>query len=204
MIKIKFKTRGRLFEAAVFPTAVTMSTVSSCAATTSAAVVPTVDGDGVDSRPPPDVVVAGGKVAVDHARHVSVPQMDPRPRRQEMMNRPSTKELMTHQQRQQHGRPNSASTAADRAGHRTSGRRSPAVYGVGAGNGGGSGSVSGGGGFKNKLRNSFKSTAKRIRQQQTAIDALAKNSQVLGLHNLQESPRTMAQRTNVNCRVGTK
>jgi len=149
-------------------------------------------------RPPADVVAAddgggGGGTKVDNVRHVSVPQMDPRPRRQEMMNRPSTKELMAYQQRQQQGRSNNASSSADRAGqHRTSGRRSPAVYGSSGGGGGGGGS----GGFKSKLRNSFRSTAKRIRQQQTAIDALAKNSQALGLHNLQENPRTTAvQRT---------
>lgn len=167
-----------------------MSTVSLGVATTSAADVSTA---GVDHRPPPDVVAAGGKVTADNVRHASVPQMDPRPRRQEIMNRPSAKELMANQQRQQHSRSNSA---ADRVGHRTSGRLPSAVYGAsGNGGGGNGGGGNGGGGFKNKLRNSFRSTAKKVRQQQTAIDALAKNSQVLGLHNLQESPRTMAQRT---------
>lgn len=201
VVKIKLTTRGYFFETAVSSTAVTMSTVSSGTATISVADVSIAGGDGVDNRQQPDVVAAGGKVAVDNIRHVSVPQMDPRPHRQEIMNRPSAKELITNQQRQQYGKSNSATTTADRAGYRTSGRRSPAVYGI-SGNAGGSGGVSGGSGFKNKLRNSFKSTAKRVRQQQTAIDALAKNSQVLGLHNLQESPRTMAQRT-INCRVNT-
>lgn len=164
----------------------TATTAAAGVATASAADASVAAG----RRPPADVVAAGdGGTKVDSVRHVSVPQMDPRPRRQEMMNRPSTKELMVYQQ----GRSNSASSSADRAGqHRTSGRRSPAVYG-GGGNGGG---------FKSKLRNSFRSTAKRIRQQQTAIDALAKNSQTLGLHNLQENPRTTtAQRTLSRVRI---
>lgn len=167
----------------------TTSTAAADVATASAADASTATGH----RPPADVVAAGdGGTKVDNVRHVSVPQIDPRPRRQEMMNRPSTKELMAYQQRQQQGRSNSASSSADRAGqHRTSDRRSPAIYGG-----------VGGGGFKSKLRNSFRSTAKRIRQQQTTIDALAKNSQVLGLHNLQENPRTTAaQRTLSRVRI---
>lgn len=168
------------------------ATATSTSAAAAAAVSDNGASTGVD-RQPPDVVAADN--ATGNGRHVSVPQMDSRPRRQEMMNRPSNKDLMTYQQRQQHGRSNSVT--ADRA-HRTSDRRSPAVYsGVGSGNGNGSGvGGSGSGGFKSKLRNSFKSTAKRIRQQQSAIDALAKNSQMLGLHSLQENPRTIAaQRT---------
>lgn len=118
-------------------------------------------------------------------RHVNVPpQPDARTRRYELTNRPqSAKDLHTYQQRQQQGRSNSASSTigvSGEGGNRTSGRRSPVQYG------------GGGGGFKSKLRNSFKSTAKRIRQQQTAIDALTKNSQMVGLHHLQDSPRTTA------------
>jgi len=125
-----------------------------------------------------------------NARHSSMPQIDSRPRR--LQETPmaaaakSAKEQTALQQRQQHGRSNSAtvSTASERGVHR--------VFGGGSGggaSGGGGGGV--GAGFKSKLRNSFRSTAKRIRQQQSAIDALAKNSQMLGLHNLQDSSRTM-------------
>jgi len=120
-----------------------------------------------------------------------MPHIDSRPRRlqETTMTVPkSAKDQTAQQQRQQYGRSNStiAATAAERSVHR--------VGGGGGGGGGGAGGV--GTGFKSKLRNSFRSTAKRIRQQQSAIDALAKNSQMLGLHNLQDSPRTMqAQRT---------
>ncbi|XP_022175031.1 calcium release-activated calcium channel protein 1-like isoform X1 [Myzus persicae] len=125
-----------------------------------------------------------------NARHASMPQIDSRPRRLQETTMTaaarSAKEQTALQQRQQHGRSNSAtaSTASDRGVHRVFGGGS-----VGGANGGGGGGV--GAGFKSKLRNSFRSTAKRIRQQQSAIDALAKNSQMLGLHNLQDSPRTM-------------
>lgn len=144
---------------------------------------------GADSDRPPDVV-AGDQVASGGVRHVSVPQLDTRQRRQEMMSRPSAKELISYQQqqRQQHGRSSnsgSTSTAVDRG----QSRRSPVVHGVVGSNGAG--------GFKNKLRNSFRSAAKRVRQQQTAIDALAKNSQMLALHSLQHegcSSPTTAQR----------
>lgn len=171
-----------------------MSTVPSAvaAATSTATAVALSD----DQRPPPDVVAtdsgSGGQMpAGSNVRHVSVPQMDPRPRRQEMMNRPSAKELVAYQQRP-YGRSNSGPTGPDRNGHRTSGRQSPAIGYGGSGNG-----------FKSKLRNSFRSTAKRVvrqqqqqQQQQTAVDTLAKNGQQLGLHNVQDSPRMMAaQRT---------
>jgi len=122
-----------------------------------------------------------------NVRHASMPHIDSSPRRlqETTMTVPkSGKEQTTQHQRQQYGRSNSttAATAAERSMHR-----------VGGGGGGGGGV---GTGFKSKLRNSFRSTAKRIRQQQSAIDALAKNSQMLGLHNLQDNPRTMqAQRT---------
>uniref|UniRef100_A0A2S2QU60 Uncharacterized protein n=1 Tax=Sipha flava TaxID=143950 RepID=A0A2S2QU60_9HEMI len=183
-----------------------MSTAFPGATATSmaAAAVAAVSDNGGDAsvdRQPPDVVAAGS--VTGNVRHVSVPQMDSRPRRQEIMNRPSNKDLMSYQQRQQHGRSNSVTT--DR-GHRTSDRRSPAVY-SGVGSGGGSGNSSGvgggggGGGLKSKLRNSFRSTAKRIRQQQSTIDALAKNSQMLGLHSLQENPRTMAAQRTVGREV---
>lgn len=179
---------------------------------TPAAVTATADVTSADTAPAAKSVSAAAvepaaavdrrspeKVVAGTVRHVSMPQLDLRPRRQETVsgNRPSIKEQMAYQQRQQHGRSNSATvtvTAADRGVQRTNtaGRRLPVVHGVGGG-GGGSGV---GAGFKSKLRNSFRSTAKRIRQQQSAIDALAKNSQMLGLHNLQDSPRTMqAQRT---------
>jgi len=127
---------------------------------------------------------------VGNARHASMPQIDSQPRRlqETAMNSAtkSAKEQTALQQRQQHGRSNSAttSTAAERGVHRV----------FGGSGGGGAGGSSGGGvgaGFKSKLSNSFRTTAKRIRQQQSAIDALAKNSQMLGLHNLQDSPRTM-------------
>lgn len=179
-----------------------MSTVLSGATTTASDNGGSGNDGAADRRPPATTAV--GKVT-GNVRHVSVPQMDTHARRQEMMNRPSSKDLMAYQQRQQYGRSNSAATvpSVSERGHRTSGRRSPAVYGVGGGSGGGGGNSGGGGGFKSKLRNSFRSTAKRIRQQQTAIDALAKNSQMLGLHNLQESPRTAAatmQRTTSRVR----
>lgn len=185
---------------------VAMSTVLSDAATTppvtaSAAVAPITtisDGSSVGHRS------ADAAKLVSNGKHVSLPQIDVRStRRQEMMNRPSSRDLMAYQHRQQQGRSNSAVTVpptGDR-GNRAAGQRSPVSHGnntAGAGsNGGNSGS-----GFKNKLRNSFRSTSKRIRQQQTAINALAKNSQMLGLHNLQESPRMgAAQRTPVSGRV---
>lgn len=119
--------------------------------------------------------------AASVVRHANVPpQSDARARRHDVTNRPqSAKDLHAYQKRQQQGRSNSASSTAGESGNRTSGRRSPVQ-------------VYGGGGFKSKLRNSFKSTAKRIRQQQTAIDALTKSSQMVGLHSLQDSPRTMA------------
>lgn len=153
--------------------------------------VSAVAATGADSDRPPDVVaVAGDQVASGGVRHVSVPQLDTRQRRQEMMSRPSAKELISYQQqqRQQHGwSSNSGLTSA--AADRGQSRRSPVVHGVAGGNGAG--------GFKNKLRNSFRSAAKRVRQQQTAIDALAKNSQMLALHSLQHegsSSSTTAQR----------
>lgn len=138
--------------------------------------------DPANNRRSPPEKVAG------NVRHASMPHIDSRPRRlqETTITVPkSGKEQTVQQQRQQYGRSNSttAATAAERSVHR-----------VGGGGGGGAGGV--GTGFKSKLRNSFRSTAKRIRQQQSAIDALAKNSQMLGLHNLQDSPRTMqAQRT---------
>lgn len=137
------------------------------------------------------MAVVKGNSQSGQARHVSVPQISARPRRQEMINRPSTKELIAYQQRQQHDRSNSAATV-DRS------KRSPVVYG-GVGAAGVAATGGGGGGaFKSKLRNSFRSAAKRIRQQQSAIEALAKNSQALGLHNIRDSPRTAsAQRTVV-------
>ncbi|CAH1712391.1 unnamed protein product [Aphis gossypii] len=158
--------------------------------TTTANTVPTVAVvaalvDPANNRRSPPEKVAG------NVRHASMPHIDSRPRRlqETTMTVPkSGKEQTAQQQRQQYGRSNSttAATAAERSVHRVGGGG-----GAGAGAGGGVGT-----GFKSKLRNSFRSTAKRIRQQQSAIDALAKNSQMLGLHNLQDSPRTMqAQRT---------
>jgi len=130
------------------------------------------------------------KMFAGNGRHASMPQIDSRPRRLQESTMTaaakSVKEQTELKQRQQHGRSNSAtvSTASERGVHR--------VFGGGGGAGGGGV----GAGFKSKLRNSFRSTAKRIRQQQSAIDALAQNSQMLGLHNLQDSPRTMqVQRT---------
>lgn len=128
-----------------------------------------------DRRLPPEKVTG-------NVRHASMPHIDSRPRRlqETTMTVPkSGKDQTAHQQRLQYGRSNSttAAAAAERGVHRV------------GGSGGGGGGV--GAGFKSKLRNSFRSTAKRIRQQQSAIDALAKNSQMLGLHNLQDSPRTM-------------
>ncbi|XP_015378144.1 PREDICTED: uncharacterized protein LOC107172370, partial [Diuraphis noxia] len=136
------------------------------------------------------------KIVTGNARHVSMPQIDSRPRHLQESTMTaaakSAKEQTALKQRQQHGRSNSATvlTAPERGVHR--------VFGGGGGSsaGGGGGGSSVGAGFKSKLRNSFRSTAKRIRQQQSAIDALAKNSQMLGLHNLQDSSRTMqVQRT---------
>lgn len=142
-----------------------------------------------DRRSPP-------KMFLGNARHASMPQIDSRPRRLQENTMTaaakSAKEQTALNQRQQHGRSNSAtvSTASERGVHRVFGG------GGGASTGGGGGGGGVGAGFKSKLRNSFRSTAKRIRQQQSAIDALAKNSQMLGLHNLQDSPRTMqVQRT---------
>lgn len=138
-----------------------------------------------DRRSPP-------KMFAGNARHASMPQIDSRPRRVQestmTVATKSAKEQTALKQRQQHGRSNSAtvSTASERGVHR--------VFGGGSSASAGGGGV--GAGFKSKLRNSFRSTAKRIRQQQSAIDALAKNSQMLGLHNLQDSPRTtQVQRT---------
>jgi len=171
----------------IVPEIVTV-TAANTAPTTSTVTTALVDPTN-NRRSPPEKFVG-------NVRHASMPQIDPRPRRlqETAMNAAtkSAKEQTALHQRQQHGRSNSttASTAADKGVHR--------VFG-GSGGGGASGTGGSGGGvgagFKSKLRNSFRTTAKRIRQQQSAIDALAKNSQMLGLHNLQDSPRTMqAQR----------
>jgi len=160
------------------PATVTVTAANTVPATAMALVDPTNK-----RRSPPEKFVG-------NARHASMPQIDPQHRRlqETAMNSTtkSAKEQAALQQRQQHGRSNSAaaSTAAERGVHR--------VFGGSGGGGAGGGSGGGvGAGFKSKLRNSFRTTAKRIRQQQSAIDALAKNSQMLGLHNLQDSPRTM-------------
>jgi len=160
------------------PATVTVSAANTVPATATASVDPTNK-----RRSPPEKFVG-------NARHASMPQIDSQPRRlqETAMNSAtkSAKELTALQQRQQHGRSNSAtaSSAAERGVHRVFGGS-----GGGSAVGGSGGGV--GAGFKSKLRNSFRTTAKRIRQQQSAIDALAKNSQMLGLHNLQDSPRTM-------------
>lgn len=162
------------------PAVTTPVEVTTTANTVPAVAVVAALVDPANNRRSPPEKVAG------NVRHASMPHIDSRPRRlqETTMTVPkSGKEQTAQQQRQQYGRSNSttAATAAERSVHR-----------VGGGGGGGVGT-----GFKSKLRNSFRSTAKRIRQQQSAIDALAKNSQMLGLHNLQDGSRTMQAQRNI-------
>lgn len=166
----------------IVPAIVTVTAANTAPATSATTTATALVDPTNNRRSPPEKFVG-------NARHASMPQIDPRPRRlqETAMNAAtkSAKEQTALHQRQQHGRSNStaASTAVDRGVHR--------VFGGSGGGGAGGGGGGVGAGFKSKLRNSFRTTAKRIRQQQSAIDALAKNSQMLGLHNLQDSPRTM-------------